>query len=706
MAGQFYAVTPILEGPDSYSHFQYIRSLATQHQFPDINNRDLITSARQEAAQFPLYYLVAAAISWPISTADMPRVVILNPSGGSKGDTNRNYEFHRPYSGFPHGTELAARVIELFSLLCGLVTVSCAILLAWLYKPRRPLLWLGSGIVLSGTPAFDYYTGLVSNDMLVTALSSGTVVALACWLRTRQERWAWASAAGIGLASLAKLNAIGLAAVFVGAAWYIHRNAKGRMRALAQVAAGIVVLDGWWFLRDALAYGDPTGMIALNKVLVAGTYNPLLTPPADKARAILTNLAGTFRTFFVEFGVYNIQSPPALAVIAILATIGLAAGIVFALRRDRSDPLTGLLIGWPTVLLATIVGYIYLSASDGRFLFPAIAPLAVLTAGGWGHLARTLRAAWLPLPVAAIAVLVSSLCAWFVVQPSFAYPERIASLPASATPVQATFDGSVELLGAQPSTTSVQPGQPVQLTLYWTLAHPTEAPLNAFVHVTSLDPSYRGSADYEGAPGNGAYPPAFWQPGEIVVDQHTFTFPADNRPDKHNAIPLQVLAGMYDRQIGDTFHKVDASPPEAGDTGLPVALWKIPGHAGPAPEQPLAQFAAGPQLLQVAAHQAPPSGLDVSLVWNTPAPLSANLTEFVQLLDGQGHLVAQHDSYPVDGHYPTSLWSAGETVYDSLSLTLPRPVQAGDSLIAGLYTLPSAKRLLTTTGQDHVTIPL
>ncbi|MHB8618990.1 MAG: hypothetical protein ACYDAG_05345, partial [Chloroflexota bacterium] len=148
VAGQFFAVTPILESPDALAHYNYVRSLAVFHRFPRLGDPDLRHSARQEAAQFPLYYLVAAAVSAPVPTADIDRVVMHNPSGGSHGSTNRNGNYHRPFSGFPTGTELAVRIVELFSLACGVATVVCTVLLARLFDPDRPSLWLAAGCVL------------------------------------------------------------------------------------------------------------------------------------------------------------------------------------------------------------------------------------------------------------------------------------------------------------------------------------------------------------------------------------------------------------------------------------------------------------------------------------------------------------------------------------------------------------------------------
>src|SRR5579872_4311896 len=111
VAGQFFWVTPILEGPDSYEHFKYVRYLLLDHRFPALNDPDPANAPYQEAGQYPLYYLLGAAVSFPVPTADFDHVLAVNPHAGDpRGIGNYNFLFHRPFSGFPSGTELAARL--------------------------------------------------------------------------------------------------------------------------------------------------------------------------------------------------------------------------------------------------------------------------------------------------------------------------------------------------------------------------------------------------------------------------------------------------------------------------------------------------------------------------------------------------------------------------------------------------------------------
>ena len=86
--------------------------------------------------------------------------------------------------------------------------------------------------------------------------------------------------------------------------------------------------------------------------------------------------------------------------------------------------------------------------------------------------------------------------------------------------------------------------------------------------------------------------------------------------------------------------------------------------------------------------------LRVRLDWRAVGPVARDYTVFVHLLDGQQRLVAQRDSPPLDGHYPTSIWQPGERVADEVSLAVPPDLPAGDYYLEiGLYYRPTMERL-------------
>jgi hypothetical protein len=80
------------------------------------------------------------------------------------------------------------------------------------------------------------------------------------------------------------------------------------------------------------------------------------------------------------------------------------------------------------------------------------------------------------------------------------------------------------------------------------------------------------------------------------------------------------------------------------------------------------------------------------------------------LLDAGGDTVAQHDSQPRDGTYPTSTWDTGEVVYDEHRLPRPEGAPAlereGYRLRVGLYRPETGVRLLPEAGGDSLLLEL
>jgi hypothetical protein len=95
------------------------------------------------------------------------------------------------------------------------------------------------------------------------------------------------------------------------------------------------------------------------------------------------------------------------------------------------------------------------------------------------------------------------------------------------------------------------------------------------------------------------------------------------------------------------------------------------------------------------------AGLEVLLMWQAVREPQADYRVLIQIRDPQGVVVAQLETEPHSGIYPTSIWSAGEQVPDTYLLDVSA-VPAGDyEAYVGLIG-PDGRRLLTLEGQDMV----
>jgi hypothetical protein len=96
----------------------------------------------------------------------------------------------------------------------------------------------------------------------------------------------------------------------------------------------------------------------------------------------------------------------------------------------------------------------------------------------------------------------------------------------------------------------------------------------------------------------------------------------------------------------------------------------------------------------------------LQLQWRADQALESRYKVFVQLLNTEDQVVAQHDAEPQGGSRPTDTWRPGETVLDNLGLLIPPGTPPGSyRRIAGLYDSQTLERLRLPDGGDHVDLP-
>ena len=94
----------------------------------------------------------------------------------------------------------------------------------------------------------------------------------------------------------------------------------------------------------------------------------------------------------------------------------------------------------------------------------------------------------------------------------------------------------------------------------------------------------------------------------------------------------------------------------------------------------------------------PGESVEVTLYWQSLADIDRDYTVFVHLLDENDLVIAQRDTYPGLGTYPTRLWRVGDAFADRYVLTLPSTVFAPCTgrFEVGLYDFASGERLVAT----------
>jgi hypothetical protein len=87
--------------------------------------------------------------------------------------------------------------------------------------------------------------------------------------------------------------------------------------------------------------------------------------------------------------------------------------------------------------------------------------------------------------------------------------------------------------------------------------------------------------------------------------------------------------------------------------------------------------------------------MQVTLHWEVLARSDEDLIMFVHLFDAQGGFVVGHDSVPMGRTYPSAVWSPGEWLADTHTLSVAEGIQPGEyRLAAGMYRFRDNQRLL------------
>ncbi len=127
------------------------------------------------------------------------------------------------------------------------------------------------------------------------------------------------------------------------------------------------------------------------------------------------------------------------------------------------------------------------------------------------------------------ALILGALVAWHI------YPFAFATQPTARA---ARLEDKTQLAGYHVGT-QFAPGDPVNVTLYWFSLAPLTKNYKVFIHLADDAGSVR--AQHDGDPVGEFTPTTRWMPGELIVDRHVITLPADLPSGNYT-----LLAGMYD----------------------------------------------------------------------------------------------------------------------------------------------------------------
>jgi 4-amino-4-deoxy-L-arabinose transferase-like glycosyltransferase len=578
------AAVPLGEGPDEGGHFDYALFLAREGRLPvQAREPGQLGDVPGEGHQPPLaYLLMLPVVSWlPPEQLALP--LTANPrfvwSGGDEPAAYvRSSQEYWPWS----GAVLAWHLARAVSTLLGVATV----LATW--AAARRLRYGGAAALLAAAlvalnPQFLFTSALVTNDALLAALGAGALwVAVergagnvgalergtleprtASTAPTLPRSQALALSRSplllgllLGLALITKQSAVLLLPLLPLAAWRQAPGRRARLAYLALAGAVIVAVSGWWYARNAQLYGDALGLGAFRAEFTTQPWE--WRDPAAWAGALWQ----LHESFWARFGWMSVRAPSGLyaayALLALAAVAGLTGSAVAARRRGATLgiplavwALPPLALGW-TLSFALTAGLV---AWQGRFLFPAVAAVALLLARGlafWlerrpptadrrpqiGRLPRLASA----LLLAGGAVAAGAL-PFTTIVPSYTWrtlpPARAEAQ--LGTPAYLRFAENwkrgAELRGWR-ADGMLRAGGALTVTLTWHALEQVPRDWTVFLHL--LDAGGEIVAENNTRPQDGAMPMRLWAPGDWVADPHPILLPATLPPGAY-----RLRVGLY-----------------------------------------------------------------------------------------------------------------------------------------------------------------
>jgi 4-amino-4-deoxy-L-arabinose transferase-like glycosyltransferase len=268
---------------------------------------------------------------------------------------------------------------------------------------------------------------------------------------------------------------------------------------------------------------------------------------------------------------------------------------------------------------------------------------------------------------------------------------RPASPPA-VEPDHAIEDGALttdlSLLGYDLSREEVNPGDSVEVALYWSAVR--DIAQDYTVRLDLEDATGRSWAQERSRPAYGTYPTNMWKKGEVVRDWHDLR------------VPAETPSGDYELQL--TLES-QGEPLAELSLGTISVSGRVRSYEIPAMEHQLGwRLGEDISLLGYDLERGASAGgtLHLTLYWQCLSEMSESYTVFTHLLDANDVIRGQVDRLPGDPEAPTTSWVPGEVITDPYEITVDANASAGEyTLEIGMYDATTMERLEARDAQAN-----
>jgi uncharacterized membrane protein len=261
-------------------------------------------------------------------------------------------------------------------------------------------------------------------------------------------------------------------------------------------------------------------------------------------------------------------------------------------------------------------------------------------------------------------------------------------------PRTADFSSGVRFLGYSLRGESYQPGDALDLTLFWKAL----ADLHEDYHFSLRLEDGAGTAwaTIDDQPAGSGYRTSLWVQGQLFRNLSRLMVPASTLSGEY-----RLVLTLYDPVGGRPvpWHRWLLDRGQTYTMGTVVVQGRAhQTEPPPSIEHPVsARLGESIQLLGYDLDQqevAAGDTLRLTLYWQALSEMDTSLTVFNHLIDGENRIWGQRDGIPGGGTLPTSSWISGEYVVDEYEIPVQPDAPPGEYLIeTGMYDLTTMLRL-------------
>jgi hypothetical protein len=396
---------PLYDAPDEPGHYDYVLYLANRHALPEY--RPDRQEVHWEGHQPPLYYAMAAVVLAPtgvLRRSNHELDAFRQQSWRfweAMADPTAPIDPRRPWPFAPTLHDLPAlRLLRILSAVLSTATVLGVFLLARAIFQRGTLAMWACGVT-AFIPQVTFMGGVVNSDSLSNLISVYGLLVMVTAIRRGQLGAGRAVGAGLlaGLGITTKLLTGFLAPSFLLTLALVVGPRRRAIMLTCLFFAAMVAVASWYLVPHWHTQAQVIAVSTGTEAAEGGGSSLAVTGSLLSLRNLVYFLGwlplAFFTSFWGRFGWMSVTLPTYVYAVYAGATTAAAAGVVARPHGNSADPadrrgqqrclwLCAAAVG--LVMGAIALFNLQWRGPQGRYLFAALGPVAILLCWGWAGL--------------------------------------------------------------------------------------------------------------------------------------------------------------------------------------------------------------------------------------------------------------------------------------------------------------------------------